>query len=644
MLDFFAQARRARQQSQRLLLAFVGLLAMVVLLFCLLLWLIWQWFDPYPLPHFWQRPFNGFWVLFILSSVLCPAWLAWRRFRRGGFDLALQLRARCPDDLESAAARTFIAVAEEMAIASGSPMPSLWVLTGEPAINAFVMGHDQNDVGLFVTQGALDQLSRDELQAVVAHEFGHIANGDLMVNFWLLVWLSGLAGPSSLAKRVLTGQGLGAKAKGPSLPAGRHYLMQDARTSHAQGRGAALVYGLALVVYLLGSLALLAGKCLRAAFSRQREYWADARAVQFARLNHGLASALWKAQNQPVNQQFMKTPMAELLQHLAMVPTLAEGWLATHPPLEARIQRLGSGLLKSLQQQDAESVDQALARQERAIQQGGIPTDVLWQLPENAVALAVSTQVLALAHARQVRQALPPLLLSATRETQSALGLVAGLYLQAQGVQASAFALVQLEQCQPQASAWLAKHSPLFTALFVGARLPLLELSLPSLQRLPEPGQRQWLQCLTELDLGEPAPMPLARQEAWWVLAYVQRHLWPWQQSAGQQSLAQLRSPIWLLLSYLAEPSKALSGPLWPALKDEFSLPQSQPCPPAQMTPQLLTAGLNKLAELHPHAKPQLLEACARILAQDGRLDVQEYERLRLVADYLGASLPMLQP
>jgi len=159
-----------------------------------------------------------------------------------------------------------------MAIASGVTVPRLYVMDSEDAINAFVAGYQPNEAVLVVTRGALEQLSRDELQGVIGHEYSHILNGDMRVNVRLIAMLSGILLIGQVGQYLLL-----------SMTWRRHR-----HTGRRRNDLPILVAALALVV--VGYVGLFFGRIIKAAVSRQREFLADAAAVQFTR-NPGKALA-----------------------------------------------------------------------------------------------------------------------------------------------------------------------------------------------------------------------------------------------------------------------------------------------------------------------------------------------------------------
>lgn len=265
----------------------------------------------------------------IAAGVLAFVVIGWalksRELASGGPAVASMLGGRLvPAASEATEERRLLNVVEEMSLASGVPVPLVYVLP-ERGINAFAAGLSTSDAVVGVTQGALDSLSREELQGVVGHEFSHILNGDMRLNVHLIGWLHGiffLAATGGLLARI--GLQSGGARRGSknnnSLPA----LL--------------LLCGAAL--YLTGWVGVFFGRLIQAAVSRQREYLADASAVQFTRNPEGLAGALKKLRAEGSR---IESGRAREAGHLFFGEALRVGWFgifATHPPLERRIQEI----------------------------------------------------------------------------------------------------------------------------------------------------------------------------------------------------------------------------------------------------------------------------------------------------------------
>ena len=241
----------------------------------------------------------------------------------GGEPLALSLGGRrLLNDSGDPVERKVLNVVEEMALASGLPVPPVFMMDHEQGINAFAAGYQPEDAVIGVTRGCVENLSRDELQGVIAHEFSHILNGDMRLNIRLIgivhgILLVGLIGYYTL--RIAAASG------------GR-------RSSNDKGGGGAVFLGLGLGLMAIGFVGTLIGNLIKAAVSRQREFLADASAVQFTRDPNGIAGALKKIGGLNSGSKVTVAKAAEA-SHMFFATGVAE-LFATHPPLEKRIARI----------------------------------------------------------------------------------------------------------------------------------------------------------------------------------------------------------------------------------------------------------------------------------------------------------------
>ncbi|HEY6099475.1 MAG TPA: M48 family metalloprotease, partial [Anaeromyxobacter sp.] len=209
----------------------------------------------------------------------------WMRFARDGAHVVARMVGGVPvrRDTHDAAERRLVNVVEEMAIASGLPVPAIYVLPGETGINAFAAGFTPDRAVVVVTKGAVDTLTRDELQGVVAHEFSHLLNADARLNLRLVALIGGITVLAFIGRTLI---------RGFSDAEGAIGVPRRLRGGGGRFRLALMATG--LVLWLGGSIGAFFGRVIRAAVSRQREFLADAAAVQFTRNPDGLAGALAK--------------------------------------------------------------------------------------------------------------------------------------------------------------------------------------------------------------------------------------------------------------------------------------------------------------------------------------------------------------
>ncbi len=324
-MRFFEQQEQARAQTWRLLVLFTLTVLGLVLAVNAALALTWRaiaWGSPgYPA---WFFTVN---TVMTLVFVLGGWWLETSALDEGGEKLARRVGAREARPRLHEEEQKFCNIVSEIAIAAGMQPPTPMVLDRVEGINAFACGWDEDDAVVAVTQGALNHLTRDELQGLVAHEFSHIREGDTRLNMRLAGMVFGLEMVFNLGRQMCESDDDG----------NRSFLALP---------------GFAIKV--TGSLGWLAGRALKAAVSRQREFLADARAVQFTRSREGLGGVLRKVAGEQAGGIFMRQ-MHPSVQHMTLVNSEQQTrWFDTHPPLAERIRRIYGRTMPALSARDDE--------------------------------------------------------------------------------------------------------------------------------------------------------------------------------------------------------------------------------------------------------------------------------------------------
>ncbi|MDQ7049030.1 MAG: M48 family metallopeptidase [Enterobacterales bacterium] len=229
--------------------------------------------------------------------------------------------------------KQLVNIVEEMALASGLPIPATYIMKQEQGINAFVSGLTSSNAILVVTQGLLDSLNRSQLQGVIGHEYSHILNGDMRLNLRLMGIIAGILVIGQIGQTLLRST----------------YHSGRSRSSSKRSGGGGLV-AVAIGIFVVGYIGLFFGRIIKAAVSRQREYLADASAIQFTRDREGIAGALLCIRNSSSGSQ-LDSDKAEEMSHMCFgastkISHFFSGMLASHPPLEDRIQAVYPGYLR----------------------------------------------------------------------------------------------------------------------------------------------------------------------------------------------------------------------------------------------------------------------------------------------------------
>ena len=215
--------------------------------------------------------------------------------------------------------KKYINIVEEMSIASGVPIPKIYIMENEPAINAFAAGFDINDCVICVTRGAIKYLTRDELQGVVAHEYSHIFNGDMKLNIKLIGYLHGLLALTQIGSFILRSS--------------RYSRYSSRRDKNSGG-----IYILAIALYVVGGVGYFLGSLIRSSISKQREYLADASAVQYTRNPFGIGGALLKIHKLSEGSTVL-AGRAEEVSHMFFSSVMQMNF-ATHPKLRERLEKI----------------------------------------------------------------------------------------------------------------------------------------------------------------------------------------------------------------------------------------------------------------------------------------------------------------
>ncbi|MDE0855928.1 MAG: M48 family metallopeptidase, partial [Nevskia sp.] len=316
-MDFFQQQAKVRSHSRWLLLLFLLAVAGIVgaIDAVVLAALGFSRHDP-RLPQLALAPILIGTSLAVLAVIALSTLYRIARLSSGGATVARELGATLvPPDTTDAGQRRLRNVVEEIAIASGVPVPQIFILEQEHGINAFAAGYTAADAAVTVTRGALEKLSRDELQGVVAHEFSHILNGDMRLNIRLMGLLFGILVLGIVGGKVLQ--------YGPG-----------------DRKGGGAIMAVALGLFIIGYIGVFFGRLIKAGVSRQREYLADASAVQFTRQAAGIAGALKKVAGVSEGSRLRNTHGEEVAHMLFGDGVGYSALFATHPPLLKRIQTL----------------------------------------------------------------------------------------------------------------------------------------------------------------------------------------------------------------------------------------------------------------------------------------------------------------
>ena len=331
-MDFFTHQEQARRKTGTLVLYFGLAVIIIILAVYLVTMIIFSQVgtESGAPPRMWDPRIFLTITTFTILLVTCGSLYKISALRGGGAQVAQSLGGRLiQPNTKNFQEKRLLNVVEEMAIASGIAMPPVYLMENEMGINAFAAGFGPENAVIGVTKGTLQILNRDELQGVMAHEFSHILNGDMRINIRLIGVLHGILLIGIIGFTIIRSVGYGTRFRRRSKEG-------------SGGTLAILAFGLAIMV--IGYVGVFFGKLIKSAVSRQREYLADASAVQFTRNPLGIAGALKKIGGLADGSR-IQNAKAEEASHLFFGNGLSASWismLATHPPLVKRVQRIDS--------------------------------------------------------------------------------------------------------------------------------------------------------------------------------------------------------------------------------------------------------------------------------------------------------------
>lgn len=530
----------------------------------------------------------------------------------GGKEVALSLGGRpINTDTRDADERKVLNVVEEMAIASGNPVPEVYVLE-DSAINAFAAGFNRQDAVIGITRGCIQQLSRDELQGVIAHEFSHIHFGDMRLNLRLVALLHGILVIGLLG----------------------YFIMRSAGFSRRRNAGAQVLLGLALII--IGYCGTFFGNLIKAAVSRQREFLADASAVQFTRNPAGIAGALKKIGGWANGSKLSDSHAAEF-SHLYFSNGVSQALgsaLATHPPLEERIRRIEPSWSGELTR-GAHTTTERAAGQPHSQASAAASSFASGFAEEHIGNIGPAD----LATAQQVLNALPEALKSAAHEPYSARAIIYALLLDTDSRQRAQQLEHLRENAHPATFRVIESIAADVSRLPRTLHLPLIELAIPALKQLSKPQFAVFRANLSALIRSD---QKVSLFE-WTLYRIILRNL-DKAPSVHRTHLRTQHENCQILLSIVcysgrnAEPSKAFrEGAQALELPSRYGL-----MGPADISFARVDKALDALAGTVPLEKPRLLKALMQCINADGKITAAEAELFRAIADSLDCPVPPL--
>jgi len=530
---------------------------------------------------------------------------------KGGGAIAERLGGRLVGaGTKDLAERRYLNVVQEMALAAGLPVPLCYVIDGDATINAFAAGNDPQDAAVGVTRGALTHLTRDELQGVIAHEFSHIGNGDMKLSLRII---GAVAGLTALAQLGYIFMRLAGQVRGKnSAPVALGMVVTG------------------LVVLIVGSGGIFFAKVIQASVSRQREYLADASAVQFTRNPLGLASALKKVAGLSGAQREASASELES-QHLFFASSggFMEFLFSTHPPINERIRLIDpafDGIIPDV-------VPVQVVESEPAA--GFAPTGRVAPPPLPSATRALPTD-LQIQESVGFRGSIPSEIHAASQDPVSAMGLVLGLILRRD----PALRAAQLEKARGLAggevvreAAWL---EPLLRELPAGSRVPVLDLSMPALRQLSPEQEALFRLAITQVGYdAEDGLIVLLIQAS--MRRYLSKEKNPVSRAGDLPAACGLVLSAVVRTSSEAPEAQERAYQLGVGALGLIGV-EATLLPAEQLDLQKVDDALAVIAGQSVYDRRKFVRACGIAMLSDSRAEPAEVEIVRAVADSLGIS------
>ncbi len=549
--------------------------------------------------------------------------------------------------------RILLNVVEEMAIASGTPVPPVYVMNDEQGINAFAAGTKPQNAVIGVTRGCLQTLTRDELQGVIAHEFSHILNGDMRLNVRLIGLLHGILLIAMIGYTLFR--------------IASHIPMRSSNKDDSKG-----AVGIVMALFATGAILLGIGYTgvffaglIQAAVSRQREFLADASAVQFTRNASGIAGALkriggWK------KRSMLKSVFAKEASHMFFGQGISSQWFATHPALEVRIQRLEPGFKGVFEttslahHSEADIVDPRTLgfQQRKSTPSNASKTSTVHAAaiagvqhfeshPHDAVEHIGNPEDEHIDHANRLLGEIPPKLFEEIHEPFGAMAIIYALLIAPKSDPVRNKQLGLIEQYAPKG---LEKHIlsllPYTDSLHPEQRLPLACMAVPALDLLSDPQTGAFRTLARQL---------IDADRRWTIFEFaLQRYITkrivlrksePLDEAVGEAKLDKAFAQVLSSLAHLGanvHADQAFAAGWATYAKGQK---QARSALPTMLdrdacTLKLLDLALDTLATANPRQKRHFLNAFSDCIVYDQRSTINEVELLRVISDALGCPMP----
>jgi Zn-dependent protease with chaperone function len=553
---------------------------------------------------------------------------------KGGPAVAEMLGGRLvPQSSNDPQQRRLLNVVEEMSLAAGMPIPKVYLLD-EQSINAFAAGLSPATAVIGVTRGALSQLSRDELQGVIAHEFSHIFNGDMRLNIRLIGLLHGILLIGLMGYFILRSMRFAGRSR-----------------SRKGGGGIIVIVALGLGLMVIGYAGNFFGQWIKAVVSRQREYLADSSAVQFTRNKDSIAGALKKIGGLTAGS-YIEAPAALEYSHAFFANGISSFWqslFATHPPLEKRIKVIDPGwdgkfvrILPGAEQKTSTDSDTKSTEAAAKI----AVTAAILTAADQAIRQIGTLNEENIERVKQLIVAMPETLREAAQSPYSARALVYASLIKNQPDKKQCWTLLE-QHADRSMPALTRQYLPEIKKLDDMMKLPLLELCVSALRELSSNQFIQFERAINKIiaadkkvDLNEWIIQRL-------VLQQLNQHFGLQKMPRAKYStLGAVKSDAEVLLSliaYVEHKDDSLATQAFDRGKKEAGVTALNIVSRQDFSLDSLNRAMDNLMRLKPLVKPRILKACVAIILVDGKTTPKGIELVRTISTCLDCPMPPMR-
>ena len=648
-MNFFEQQDIARRNTRVLVLLFLVAVALLIVLANVAVAAFLFFGQDYNIYSGSRQGMDGFlsyftWARFggiglaVTATVAMVVFIKWIQLSTGGKVVAESMGGvRILPQSRDRAERRCLNVVEEMALAASMPVPPVYVMNGERGINAFAAGTTPADAVVAVTRGTIEHLKRHELQGVIAHEFSHILNGDMRLNIRLAALLKGITFLGDVGHILLRSSN-------------RHRT----GAGRSNKNGAALPL-LGLALWILGWLGGLAAGFIKAAISRQKEYLADASAVQYTRSSDTIGDAL-KVIGGYIPGTLVHAARAAEMSHIFFGQIEHHLWqvFATHPPLRSRIERVDPDWNGQYIERKPRHYDEQPSRpgagQVGVGRAALVAAALAGSMAEESIEVGVSELEDAdfgpgpeqLEEETAARQEIPLVFVQHSHEPLGAHALVFSLLINDHDEIRDNQLAVIAEAGITGLADMVYTLSPGVRELGAPRRLPLLEMCLPALKSMSAGQYRQFKNTLLRLIQADQR----TQLHEWCLFQLVRHYLDPEfvrvkPSRPRYRKLQKVAYHVRVVLSVLAFEGSGETEAVFRLGADELGFTGMAILSREQGSVAAFSKAVHELADCYPLLKPRLLKAMTLAASADGRLSPAEREIIASMAAVMDCPVPI---